>query len=109
VDFGTSPGSDLSNEGDFSVISPSIWEMAAILLPCLALERLLLRSGIHGVDWVELRLRLITLVDRVDYRAELSDVIGEMVVAFCIAALAVPRRRPRDGSGRYKHGCWRHS
>jgi len=103
VELGTSPVSDLSKtKVDFSSVKFSIdpredWKQ--IYTDAWRMERdYFYDPGMHGVDWDGMRLKYLPLVDRVTTRAELSDVIGEMVGELSVLHTAVRGGDLRDGS-----------
>ena len=55
--------------------------------------------NMHGVNWKAMRDKYGELVDRVRDRAELSDLIAEMVSELSALHASVARRRPAPGAG----------
>jgi len=102
VELGTSPVTDLSKtKVDMSGVKYSIdpredWKQ--IYIDAWRMERdYFYDPGMHGVDWDAMRLKYLPLVDRVTTRAELSDVIGEMVGELSVLHTSVRGGDLRDG------------
>jgi len=102
VELGTSPVTDLSKtKVDMSGVKYSIdpredWKQ--IYTDAWRMERdYFYDPGMHGVDWDTMRLKYLPLVDRVTTRAELSDVIGEMVGELSVLHTSVRGGDLRDG------------
>ncbi|WP_240507422.1 S41 family peptidase [Algoriphagus ratkowskyi] len=102
VELGTSPVTDLSKtKVDFSSVKFSIdpredWKQ--IFTDAWRMERdYFYDANMHGVDWDGMREKYFPLVDRVTTRAELSDVIGEMVGELSVLHTSVRGGDLRDG------------
>ncbi|WP_425636587.1 S41 family peptidase [Algoriphagus yeomjeoni] len=102
VELSTSPVSDLSKtKVDISGVKYSIdpkedWKQ--IFTDAWRMERdYFYDAGMHGVDWDAMYEKYLPLVDRVTTRAELSDVIGEMVGELSVLHTSVRGGDLRDG------------
>ncbi|MDG1277825.1 MAG: S41 family peptidase [Algoriphagus sp.] len=109
VELGTSPVSDLSKtKVDFSGVTYSIdpredWKQ--IYTDAWRMERdYFYDAGMHGVDWDAMYQKYLPLVDRVTTRAELSDVIGELVGELSVLHTSVRGGDLRDGEDNINFG-----
>ena len=60
--------------------------------------------NMHGVDWPAMQARYAPLVDRVTTRAELSNLLAQMVAELSALHTFVLRRRPAAGCGQDRTG-----
>ncbi|MEN2282958.1 S41 family peptidase [Algoriphagus sp. SE2] len=109
VELGTSPVSDLSKtKVDFSGVTYSIdpredWKQ--IYTDAWRMERdYFYDVNMHGVDWDAMYQKYLPLVDRVTTRAELSDVIGELVGELSVLHTSVRGGDLRDGEDNINFG-----
>jgi tricorn protease len=109
VELGTSPVSDLSKtKVDISGVKYSIdpredWKQ--IYTDAWRMERdYFYDTGMHGVDWDAMYEKYLPLVDRVTTRAELSDVIGELVGELSVLHTSVRGGDLRGGEDNINFG-----
>jgi len=109
VELGTSPVSDLSKTKlDISGVKYSIdpredWKQ--IYTDAWRMERdYFYDAGMHGIDWDAMYQKYLPLVDRVTTRAELSDVIGELVGELSVLHTSVRGGDLRDGEDNINFG-----
>ncbi|MFT4856295.1 MAG: tricorn protease [Algoriphagus sp.] len=109
VELSTSPVSDLSKTKlDLSGVKYSIdpredWKQ--IYTDAWRMERdYFYDINMHGVDWDAMYQKYLPLVDRVTTRAELSDVIGELVGELSVLHTSVRGGDLRDGEDNINFG-----
>lgn len=109
IELGTSPISDPSkfrlnlSGWKFSVDPREDWKQ--IYTDAWRMERdYFYDRNMHGVDWDEMHEKYLPLVDRVSTRAELSDVIGEMVGELSVLHTSVRGGDLRDGEDNVSFG-----